>query len=753
MVDSRTNRLESYLSLISRGIGGTEAVLETFREKVHDGRESGAVDTVRIDSAIAALESLARNSTGSLDHAAYAAVEAIINEDMRPAIDIVGSKFNVTHDLWLHLSSKEDLRTKIERAIPAIGRIELPGHPTLPFGGTGFIVGDGLIMTNRHVAEIFTRGVGDRKLDFIPDRAAGIDFLRERDQPTGPTLAVRRIALVHPYWDVALLAVDGLPRVQPLCLSVEDARDLDGEIVVIGYPAFDSRNPASVQQTLFDHTYGVKRLQPGRLQRSVSTESYGKMVNAAAHDCSTLGGNSGSGVIDLKTGSVLALHFGGRYHQKNYGVPTYELSRDSRLIDAGVNFAKVPKGDPNDWSAWWRHADAIAAESPEVGAVSNGASGNQTSAPKGDQPSSIVMAASSEQQIHIEVPLRISVTIGAIKMTHGAVVETRATRAGEGLTEAMREPQHDGDYRKRKGYNPDFLDGLTDQPSADFRAPMPSASNAKVLAKLPGGDPVLRYQNFSILMHAKRRLALITAANVTREKVLTRPEPGRDYSRRGLSGLGKNDQERWFPDPRIDAGAQLPDAFFTKDRKAFDKGHLVRRNDIVWGETYDLLRIANGDSFHVTNCSPQVGTFNRASGEDDNWGDLENHVYSQAANERLCVFAGPVLSDTDETFLGVGDNGSLLRAKIPSRFWKVIVARTQIGIAAYGFVLKQDLSQVEWEFALPAQLRPAMTPIQEIGAMGGVAFDATILAADQFDEELGHELALRSGTRRCKPES
>jgi endonuclease G len=180
-----------------------------------------------------------------------------------------------------------------------------------------------------------------------------------------------------------------------------------------------------------------------------------------------------------------------------------------------------------------------------------------------------------------------------------------------------------------------------------------------------------------ILSLAKRRLAFVTASNVTKERKLGRPDPDEDYTRKGLSGLGKNDQERWFIDPRMDARFQLPDVFFTKDRKAFDKGHIVRRDDIAWGKTYATLRRANGDSYHVTNCSPQVEGFNRSGSGVDNWGDLENHVLSEAANERLCVFAGPVLDDGDRVFIGKGDGGSILRAKIPSRFWKVIVARVE----------------------------------------------------------------------------
>src|ERR1043165_4727694 len=122
-------------------------------------------------------------------------------------------------------------------------------------------------------------------------------------------------------------------------------------------------------------------------------------------------------------------------------------------------------------------------------------------------------------------------------------------------------------------------------------------------------------------MHAKRRLALVTASNVTAEAKLRRPEAGKYYTRKGLSGLGKNDMEQWFQDPRLDAEFQIPDVFFTKDRQAFDKGHIVRRDDVAWGKTYAALKRANGDSYHVTNCSPQVAGFNRSANGEENWGD------------------------------------------------------------------------------------------------------------------------------------
>ena len=55
------------------------------------------------------------------------------------------------------------------------------GYPGLPYGGTGFVVGDGLLMTNRHVAELFAAGVGKEGLTFISGRGSSIDFARDPD--------------------------------------------------------------------------------------------------------------------------------------------------------------------------------------------------------------------------------------------------------------------------------------------------------------------------------------------------------------------------------------------------------------------------------------------------------------------------------------------------------------------------------------------------------------------------------------------
>jgi endonuclease G len=738
-------RLKAYLEMITRKRGGLDvarAAAKDLTERSPTG-PSGVLESLRAtpaaDAGVSGIDKLALNQ--DLSAAEFGALEAIILPDLRPAVDIIGGKFTVTHSLWKPIFDDEKVRQRVERAIPSIGRIELPGNKQYPYGGTGFVVGKGLLMTNRHVAQIFASGLGDRRLDFIAGAQAGINFVREQGHiDDGKTFMVDRIVMIHPYWDMALLAVKGLDGgPDPLKLSLSDARDLpDRNIAVIGYPAFDPRNPSDVQQQVMGGRYNVKRLQPGELKAAMGTASFGKVVRAATHDCSTLGGNSGSALIDLDTGEVLGLHFGGEYQKQNYAVPAEALGQDSRIVDAGVQFAGNAPGGANDWLGWWKDADAMEAADDSDPGQSTSAAAAPVRVPT---PSAAVTTAGGG--LTIEVPLRITLSLGA---PAGATsVRTESVAIADAGLEAMVEPDHDTKYATRQGYDPNFLNtaGL-----AELKVPLPAAADPGVLAKTSDGQDVLDYQNFSLRMHAQRRIALVTASNVTKEKKLKRPEPDGDYTRKGLSGLGKNDQEKWFLDTRLDDKYQLPDVFFTKDRGAFDKGHIVRRDDVAWGKTYAALRRANGDTYHVTNCSPQVAGFNRSASGEDNWGDLENLVLAQAANERLCVFAGPLLKASDEVFVGKGDGGTTIRAKIPVHFWKIVVTRGDDGLMAYGFVLEQDLSDVQWEFAVPANFVKTMRRISEIETMTGVAFHSSIRDADQHDTLQGQEIAARAGMER-----
>jgi hypothetical protein len=71
------------------------------------------------------------------------------------------------------------------------------------------------------------------------------------------------------------------------------------------------RNPLFVS-SIFGNRFGVKRAAPGEV-----IDPGGQGFH---HDCSTLGGNSGSPVVSLKTGQVVGVHRAGEFMYRNESV-------------------------------------------------------------------------------------------------------------------------------------------------------------------------------------------------------------------------------------------------------------------------------------------------------------------------------------------------------------------------------------------------------------------------------------------------
>jgi endonuclease G, mitochondrial len=677
--------------------------LESMSWSEDEGREhvNRAVEKIVLDKELADPEIFA--------------LEAIVMPRERPVVFIQNGTYGHLPDPWSHFAENA-ISGRLMAAIPSIGRVELPDNPRLPYGGTGFVVGQRLLMTNRHVAELFTNGLGLRGLTFRSGQSAALNFRREKGDAEDDQRAfvrVEQVVMIHPYWDMALLRIDELPRgVVPLKLAVCPPEELIGrEVAVIGYPARDDRSDLALQDRIFEQTYNVKRLQPGKIRVREKIFSFGNLVNATTHDSSTLGGNSGSAIIDVTTGEVVGLHFAGVYLKANYAVPTYELARDSRVVDAGVNFmGTVPS--TTDWAAAWRLADQDedSAVSPTQASPATIQQSVKISSPSGPRVDGLTTTWM--------IPLRVSVTLGDGVL--GLI-------AGAAQIEAMRIPIIHGNIESRRGYQSNFLD------LSDDEIPLPTLTEAgrKVAATFDDGAIELKYHKFSVVMHKKRRLALFTASNIDwRES--SRMIDGRKPSRKELTGLGPNDQEQWVTDERIPDAHQLPDVFFTKDGGAFDKGHLVRRDDVCWGSTFDDIQMANGDTYHTTNCSPQVASFNQSAKGEDNWGDLENLVQKQTKAEKAIVFAGPVLAEDDPIFIGRDKRGEV-HIQIPRKFWKIIVVKGDDGPEAFGFTLEQDLSAVPTEFIVPSQWKRYMCKIVDIEhLLNNLAKLSDLRRIDQF---------------------
>ena len=195
-------------------------------------------------------------------------LEAIIIPGERPAIDIVGGDYKVRHSAWLHYN-ETPIKPHVVSAIASTGRVELPGHPKLPFGGTAWVAGPKLLMTNRHVAELFASGLGLRRLQFQTGRSAQVDLKAERGGGVPNLLDVRRVVMIHPYWDMALLEVEGLPpSAVPLALSVR------------AHPR-SSRGGTSPSSAIPRSTTGTIR-RSRRRSSAASTTSSGSSPDASA---------------------------------------------------------------------------------------------------------------------------------------------------------------------------------------------------------------------------------------------------------------------------------------------------------------------------------------------------------------------------------------------------------------------------------------------------------------------------------------
>jgi len=305
------------------------SVIPGVTQASDDARQVAVADGAR------ALRKVMSGHEDELSPEEQVGLEAIIVLEGRPPLFIQHGDFLRVPDEWEVLNSN---RAQIRSSIARVGRIEATGHPTLDWIGTGFLAGPDAIITNRHVAREFARA--DRGgWRFQSGMSARLDFNEEFGALDPLEFQITGIVGVHEKHDLAVLSVaatggSGAALPEPLTVAArQPGQVVNRDIYVIGYPAWDGRrnDPAYMRQ-IFSDIFNVKRLQPGRIT------AFADGQDVFIHDCSTLGGNSGSPVFDLETHAVVGLHFGGRYLVGNNAVPLWRLTGDALLEAGGVNF-------------------------------------------------------------------------------------------------------------------------------------------------------------------------------------------------------------------------------------------------------------------------------------------------------------------------------------------------------------------------------------------------------------------------------
>ena len=293
-----------------------------------------------IEVGIEAVHKTAENPDAALTPFEDAALEAIVRLQNRPALLIRNDSFPEPPEYWARLNQ---FRAEISAGIPRVGRIDAREGEMV---GTGFVVAENLIMTNRHVVKYFADPSLEEGGPWSIHSSARptINFRMEYGEAAQSIFRITKVAAVHPreFTDLALLEVEqqaiepgGAPLPAPVKLSSTAPKmNSNLQLYAIGYPYTDNGDstPPEVIEAIYENIFQVKRLQPGE---------FGSMLDqysAFSHDCSTLGGNSGSLIMDLARNQVIGLHFKGKYRQANYAVALWLMKSDELFQGRKLNY-------------------------------------------------------------------------------------------------------------------------------------------------------------------------------------------------------------------------------------------------------------------------------------------------------------------------------------------------------------------------------------------------------------------------------
>ena len=394
------------------------------------------------------------------------ALETIVLAE-RPVFFVKEGKVDTQDATILGMEAEElvekmkDASAILEPLLPLIGRIDVVNFPNnMPFVGTGWFVDNDIVVTNRHVASliarrdglkyVFSLGMGGEEItstlcnghefgDGAPnaDRVFKVKEVLYIERDNSPN-------------DIAFLRVEQKSNGNgnaPRFIEVADSVGTEELVCVVGYPARAPQHiipDQNLMQSLFRGRFDIKRAAPGY---TMTTQN-----NLGRHDCATLGGNSGSVLLNLKTGKAVGLHFSGRYMEANYtvGAPTLSDYVKRKHWNNPINI-KPPVPNPEN------------------------ASGASAAKPKPPEPPP-VSAAGNSITIPLNIPLTITVSVGQLGapgttttqvLTAGSVgVSQRPLATAEAVEEAVAsywQTRPEGVLAARVGYL-DKDDAIGDEP-------------------------------------------------------------------------------------------------------------------------------------------------------------------------------------------------------------------------------------------------------------------------------------------------
>lgn len=276
----------------STNIPDSEPLAQAALDKLHRGEAPTVEELTALEIVVRLLRPVLFSRNGALADLPDQAGHNLYSQELK--------------DTW------SAFRDRVKPLLPSIGRVETKAGKHI---GTGFLVADGLLATNRHVLGVLTFGS-----EVLVPGAARVVFKQEIDSVNGAAdiVPIAGVAAIHPKLDMVLLTVPKLGRpaveMEPVALT-ETAR-----VATIGYPADDPANNPLFLSGVFGGRFGVKRAALGEVLDGTETPSL-------FHDCSTTQGNSGSPIFSLSSGKVAGIHRAGYFMYRNEAVDAHELRK------------------------------------------------------------------------------------------------------------------------------------------------------------------------------------------------------------------------------------------------------------------------------------------------------------------------------------------------------------------------------------------------------------------------------------------
>ncbi|WP_309642800.1 DNA/RNA non-specific endonuclease [Phenylobacterium sp.] len=601
------------------------------------------------------------------------------------------------------------------RAARSVGRVAfLNGQAQ----GSGFLVGEGLFLTNCHV---------------LTDPMAAPRFCLEFDYEldlSGRPRSVTRFAI-----DTSVFVSDPIDGLDYTLVAVGGRISGDARLEDFGWSALSD---ASDKHMLGEFANVVQHPQ-GRFKEVVLRENrlVARVADALHYVADTEPGSSGSPVFNSEW-RVIALHHWGGPWIGRVDEAGQELSIE---VNEGVRISSVVKSLRGKLAAMPPNMRARV-----VAALAVGEPESESSTPASGVGGAVRGGARLEADGRVTwtIPLEVSVRLPGLERGGGAPPPPPSPPANGGAAEPPPGPAENAPsktYSDRGGYKRKFLDGFVVELPKLTSAQQAVAARNKLAG--PGDDPfVLKYHHFSVVMNRARKLAFYTACNIdgasaksvdrdTKTVTPLRPDSA------GLESMaqpeGAEATETWYDDPRLDKGDVAgPETYGSQKvpgfprgndprriARMFQRGHLVRRLDPAWG-TDDQALSAEADSFHWTNCSPQVGFFNQGTassqiagtGGGKLWRAVENYVLRNAVAEkqRVTSFTGPIFDDAkDRTFRSI---------KVPGKFFKVTVWVENGALRSIAMIADQTKVIEVWPEALGSEAIGGLNEAEAFQAPG-----------------------------------